>query len=210
MMKQLSIENFLDQLASSQPAPGGGSAAAMMGAIGAALVSMVANLTAGKPKYAEVESEVAALLAQSETLRLKLIQALQDDVDAYNTVMEAYRLPKETDEQKAARSDAVQAALKLATKAPLGCARLALEVMPLAKRIAEIGNASAIADSSVAAIAAQAAMRSAVLNVLVNTAAIHDKAFCKPYIVEAEHLLAKGAALESEIFIMVKRKIIGG
>ena len=96
-MKQLPVEQFLDQLASSQPTPGGGSAAAVMGAMGAALVSMVANLTVGKKKYAEVEPQVKEVLAESEKLRGQLTAALQEDVAAFDTVMAAYGLPKDTD-----------------------------------------------------------------------------------------------------------------
>ncbi|HZV99381.1 MAG TPA: cyclodeaminase/cyclohydrolase family protein [Methylophilaceae bacterium] len=210
MMKQLQLEQFLDQLASNEATPGGGSAAALMGAMGAALVSMVANLTIDKPKYAEVREEIEGVLRHSENLRIKLTKAMQNDVNAYHTVMAAYAMPKDTEQQKSERSEAIQNALKLATDAPLSCARLALEVMPLARRVAEIGNVNAIADSSVAAIAAHAALRSAVLNILVNTSAIHDKDFNKPHIAEAEHLLARGAALETAIFNMVKRKIITG
>lgn len=205
---ETSVENFLDQLASGAATPGGGSAAAVMGAMGAALVSMVANLTIGKQKYAGVEDEVKALLAQSETLRARLTTALQDDIHAYKMVMAAYDLPRNTEQQKVARNVAIQVALKQATEAPLVCARLALEVIPLAKRIAGIGNINAISDGGVAAIAAQAALRSALLNVFVNTAVIKDKAFCASCLAEAEHLLAKGAALETEVFTLVKQKIL--
>ena len=97
-MKQLPVEGFLDQLASAQPTPGGGSAAAVMGAMGAALVSMVANLTVGKKKYAEVEPQVKDVLAESEKLRAQLTAALQEDVAAFDTVMAAYGLPKDSDE----------------------------------------------------------------------------------------------------------------
>ncbi len=209
-MKQLAVEQFLDQLASGQPTPGGGSAAAVMGAMGAALVSMVANLTLGKKKYAEVESEVQVLLAQSEELRGQLTAALQEDVAAFDTVMAAYGLPKDTDEQKAARSAAIQAALKEATEAPLHCARLAHKVLPLTLRIAEIGNVNIISDAGVAVLAAQAALRSAALNVFVNAAAIDDKAFAQPRMDEAERLMAEGAALDAKVFGLVKQTILGG
>ncbi len=205
---EISVASFLDQLASGAATPGGGSAAAVMGAMGAALVSMVANLTIGKQKYAEIEGEVKDLLEQSEILRARLAAVLQDDIHAYDRVMAAYGLPKATDQEKVMRNQAIQAALKQATEAPLACARLALEVIPLAKRIAGIGNINAISDGGVAAIAAQAALRGALLNVFVNTAVIEDKAFCALCIAEAEQLLAKGAALEAEVFTMVKHKIL--
>lgn len=208
-MKQLPVEQFLDQLASSQPTPGGGSAAAVMGAMGAALVSMVANLTVGKKKYAEVEPQVKEVLAESEKLRAQLTAALQEDVAAFDTVMAAYGLPKDTDEQKAARSVAIQAALKEATEAPLHCARLAHKVLPLTLRIAEIGNVNIISDAGVAVLAAQAALRSAVLNVFVNAAAIEDKSFAQPRMDEAERLMAEGAAMDAKVFGFVKQTILG-
>lgn len=208
-MQQQPLGHFLDRLASARPAPGGGSAAAVMGAMGAALVSMVANLTIGKRPYAEVEDEVAALREQAEALRLKLTCALQQDVDAYLAVMAAYALAKETPAQQAARSAAIQTALQLATEVPLACARLALEALPLAGRIAQIGNAHAVADAGVAAIAAQGALRSAVLNVLVNIAAIQDQAFSAPRRAEAEQLMVRGAALEANVFDLVRCKIAG-
>jgi formiminotetrahydrofolate cyclodeaminase len=208
-MKQLPVEQFLDQLASSQPTPGGGSAAAVMGAMGAALVSMVANLTVGKKKYAEVEPQVKQVLAQSEQLRAKLTAALQEDVAAFDTVMAAYGLPKDTDEQKAARSAAIQAALEEATEAPLHCARLAHQVLPLTLRIAEIGNVNIISDAGVAVLAVQAALRSAVLNVFVNAAAIEDKSFAQPRMDEAERLMAEGAAMDAKVFGFVKQTILG-
>ncbi|NBU59847.1 MAG: methenyltetrahydrofolate cyclohydrolase [Betaproteobacteria bacterium] len=208
-MQQLPVEQFLDQLASSQPTPGGGSAAAVMGAMGAALVSMVANLTVGKKKYAEVEPQVKEVLAESEKLRAQLTAALQEDVAAFDTVMAAYGLPKDSDEQKAARSAAIQSALKEATEAPLHCARLAHQVLPLTLRIAEIGNVNIISDAGVAVLAAQAALRSAVLNVFVNAAAIEDKAFAQPRMDEAERLMAEGAAMDAKVFGLVKQTILG-
>ena len=119
-IKDTAIEPFLDELASSAATPGGGSAAAIIGAMGAALVSMVCNLTIGKKKYAEVEGEMKDVLAKTEALRKKLTGMIEDDVKAFDAVMGAYGMPKETDADKAARDKAIQAALKLATDVPLG------------------------------------------------------------------------------------------
>ena len=132
---------FLDELSSSSATPGGGSAAALIGAMGAALVSMVANLTTGKKKYEAVEKDVVTILNQSEQLRKELQQAVEKDVEAFNKVMGAYGLPKDTDEQKIERSLKIQDALKLAIEAPLECASLAVKVIPLSRKIAEIGRA---------------------------------------------------------------------
>ena len=132
MIKQAAIEKFIDELASQNATPGGGSAAAIIGAMGAALVSMVCHLTIGKKKYADVEDEMKALLARAEALRHKLTSMIEDDVKAFDAVMGAYGLPKETDAEKASRSAAIQEALKLATDVPLRCCQAAREVIDLA------------------------------------------------------------------------------
>ena len=124
-IKDTAVEPFLDALASQAATPGGGSAAAIIGAMGAALVSMVCNLTIGKKKYAEVEGEMKDVLAKSETLRLKLTGMIEDDVTAFDAVMAAYGMAKESDADKAAREKAIQAALKQATEVPLRCCHAA-------------------------------------------------------------------------------------
>ena len=167
-MIEKSVESFLDELSSSSATPGGGSAAALMGSMGAALVSMVANLTKGKKKYEAVEKEVVSVLEQSEQLREQLQEAIKKDVEAFDTVMAAYGLPKDTDEQKLKRSSKIQDALKVAIDAPMECALLATKVMPLCRKIAEIGNVNIISDAGVAVLAARAAFKSAELNVYVN------------------------------------------
>ena len=132
-IKTQSIEQFLDELASKSATPGGGSAAALMGAQGAALVSMVCNLTLGKPKFAEVEEHMRAVLAESEMLRADLTALVQADIDVFNELMSKYALPKETEEEKAFRSREIQEVLKTATEVPLRCARACLEVIRLSK-----------------------------------------------------------------------------
>ena len=167
-IKDTAIEPFLDALASSGATPGGGSAAAIMGGMGAALVSMVCNLTIGKKKYAEVEGEMKDLLAKAEDLRNRLTGMIQEDVRAFDTVMAAYGMPKETDSEKAARTETIQAALKQATEVPMGCCHLAREVIDLALTASEKGNLNVISDAGVGVLAAYAALRSAALNVYIN------------------------------------------
>ncbi len=173
MYPQHSLTDFLDQLASGAPTPGGGSAAAVMGSMGAALVSMVANLTLGKPRYQEVEVDMEELLERSESLRKRLLAAIDDDIAAFNQVMTAYRLPKDRED----RSGQIQAALKTATDAPLACARMCREVIDLCRTAAEIGNVNVISDAGVGVLAAQAALKSCAINVIVNLNAIRDDAF---------------------------------
>ena len=122
-IKDKPVEVFLLELASKQPTPGGGSAAALMGAQAAALVSMVCNLTIGKPKYAEVEADMLALLAESEVLRIRLTGMIKADVDVFNKLMACYGLPKSTDDEKAQRTAQIQLALRDATEVPLACAK---------------------------------------------------------------------------------------
>ena len=121
-IKDQSIQFFLDELASKSATPGGGSVAALMGAQSAALTSMVCNLTIGKPKYAEIETEMQALLEKSEALREKLTGLIQTDIDVFNRLMARYALPKESDQEKTLRSEAIQSVLKEATEIPLDCA----------------------------------------------------------------------------------------
>ena len=177
MTKEQQIEVFLDELASSASTPGGGGAAAIMGAMGAALVSMVCNLTVGKEKYADVEEELKEVLVQAESLRARLTNMIQADVEVFNRVMASYRLPKGTDEEKAARSAEIQEALKAATDVPLECAKACAEVIALSRTAAEKGNLNVISDAGVAVMAGYAALKSAALNVNINIGGIRDPGF---------------------------------
>jgi len=173
MYQQQSLQNFLERLASGDPTPGGGSAAAVMGAMGAALVSMVANLTIGKPRYRQVEADMRRLLARADALRAQLSDAMEADVEAFNRVMAAYRLPKDDPE----RSEAIQTALKQATEVPLHCARLCVAVIELCREAADKGNSNVLSDVGVGVLAAHAALKSCAINVTVNLNAIRDPGF---------------------------------
>ena len=207
MIKSDSVQSFLDALASQSSTPGGGSAAAVMGAMGAALVSMVCNLTIGKKNYAEVEAEMQALLRQSEELRHKLIGMINDDVEAFNLVMAAYGQPKNSEEEKARRAAAIQRALMQATQVPLNCAQACSEVMQLARRAAEKGNVNVVSDAGVAVLAAYAALKSAALNVYVNTAAIKDYAFNAGKLAELEKILSDATPFTAGVYELVKGKL---
>src|SRR4051812_6618145 len=174
---QLSVREFGERLASNAPTPGGGSAAALGGALGAGLVSMVCNFTVGREKYAAVEEEMQAVLRRSEELRLQLEQAVEDDVAAYGGYSEAAKLPRETDEERAARAGALDAALRESTLVPLGVAERCAELLELALRAAELGNPFLISDAAVGAEMAAAARASAELNVRLNVGGIDDASF---------------------------------
>ena len=208
-MIKKSVEAFSEELSSSAPTPGGGSVAALMGSMGASLVSMVANLTIGKKKYASVEGEVSQLLKESESLRQKLVDAIQKDIDAFNFVMSVYALPKTSDEEKTYRNQQMQISLKQAIEAPLECAHLAMSVIPLSKKIAEIGNVNIISDAGVAALAARAALSSSALNVYVNASSLDDKDFGNAKISEVNRLVYESEQLEHEVFNKVSGVILG-
>ena len=168
MIKDMTIQTFLDELASKASTPGGGGGAAVNGAIGAALISMVANFTIGKKGYEDVQDEFTNILNESEDLRSKLTDAIKDDVDVFNRVMAAYGMAKETDEEKHLRTESIQAALKEATEVPLTCAKLCRQVIDLSESAAKKGNTNVISDAGVALLAGYAGLRSAALNVYIN------------------------------------------
>jgi methenyltetrahydrofolate cyclohydrolase len=205
--KDTAIESFLDALASSKATPGGGSAAAIIGAMGAALVSMVCNLTIGKKKYADVEGEMKEVLHKTEALRHKLTGMIEDDVKAFDQVMAAYGMAKETDAEKAARDKAIQAALKQATEVPLCCCHAAREVIDLAAIASDKGNLNVISDAGVGVLAAYAALRSAALNIFTNAKIITDKAFAEAKVKELEELLAGAEAATEKAYEVVKGKL---
>ena len=206
-IKDTEIEQFLAALASQSATPGGGSAAAIIGAMGAALVSMVCNLTIGKKKYAEVEGEMKDVLAKSEALRVKLIGMIEDDVRAFDAVMGAYGMPKETDADKAKRDQAIQAALKLATDVPMACARAARQVIDIAATASDKGNLNVISDAGVGVLAGYAALRSAALNVFTNARMITDKTFAEAKLKELNELLAGAEGVTEKAYGVVKGKV---
>ena len=206
-IKDKSIEVFLDELASTSATPGGGSVAALMGAQSAALTSMVCNLTIGKPNYAEVEADMQALLQKSEALREKLTGLIKADVDVFNRLMAAYGLPKETDADKTARSEAIQIVLKAATEVPLACARACAEAIELSRIAADKGSLGVISDAGAAAMAAYGGLKSAALNVYINTGSLKDKAFAEAKLAELATILENIDALVEDIYHTVKTKL---
>lgn len=206
-IKDKSIQVFIDELASKAPTPGGGSAAAVMGAQAAALISMVCNLTIGKPKYAEVEAEMQDLLEKSEALRGTLTGMIKADVDVFDRLMATYGLPKDSDEEKAERSVAIQTVLKEATVVPLMCARACAETIALSRIAAEKGNTGVISDAGVAVMAAYGALKSAALNVYINAGGLKDRAFADAKLAELDGILKGADVATEEIYQIVKSKL---
>ena len=201
------IGGFLDELASSAPTPGGGSAGALIGAIGAALLSMVGNLTVGKKGYESVEDSMRGLVDSAEELRAELTRLAEEDVRVFAEVMTAYRLPRAGEAEKAARREAIQAALRDATQAPLALARAAARVCDLAAVAAEEGNANVVSDAGVGVVAAHAALRASALNVYINAGSISDRAFADSATEELEGLLAASAERTEAVFARVRERL---
>ena len=176
-LTEMTIKDFTEKLSSDAPAPGGGSAAALSGALGAALVSMVCNLTVGKPKYAEHEPWVKQALAGATDLKNKLLDAVQKDTDAFNGVMAAFGTPKGTDREKALRSGAIQVAYKSAIASPEATAEYCLAVMRLAQSLVGKSNVNAASDLSVGAVQAHAGLKGAIANVEINLPSVKDAAY---------------------------------
>jgi formiminotetrahydrofolate cyclodeaminase len=206
-IKQQSLQTYLELLASKQATPGGGSAAALMGAQAAALVSMVCNLTIGKPKYAEVDAEMRALLVESEALRETLTGMIKADVDVFNQLMACYGLPKSTDEEKAHRNQQIQIVLKQATIVPLECAKACAKAIVLSRVAAEKGNLAVISDAGVAVMSAYAALKSAALNVDINAGGLKDRDFAEAKLLQLNGIMQNAEAESESIYQIVKTKL---
>lgn len=209
-MLQDSVERFLDALASAAPTPGGGSVAALLGAMGAALDGMVCNLTVGKPAYAAVDGETRRLLERGETLRRRLAGLVATDMDAFAKLMATYRLPRASEPEREARAAAIQAALKAALEVPLECARACAAVVALSVDVARIGNVSVLSDAAVAALAAHAGLRSALLNVEVNGTAMVDRAYLDERLAGLDALEAESAGRVEATLAAFRARAKGG
>ncbi len=202
-----SLQTFLDAVSSAEPAPGGGSVAALSGALGASLVAMVCRLTIGKKGYESVGAEMQAILPRAEALQRELRDLMQADTDAYARVMDAYKLPKATDAEKSARTRAVQDALKHASDIPMRVAELCGQVLELARPIAEKGNKNAASDGGVGALMAEAGLRGAAFNVSINLGAINDEAFVREHRARVQNLLLDAAQRKNEILQIVEKRL---
>jgi formiminotetrahydrofolate cyclodeaminase len=206
MLTSLSVDDFLDEIASHSPAPGGGSVSALAAALGAALTSMVCRLTIGKKKYADVQSEMEKALMQSEKLRAQFKAIIDEDTAAYNKVMAAYGLPKDTEDQKSKRTAEIQEAMKTATLVPLKLMELCGVAMKLVKIVAEQGNQSAVSDAGVAMLMLQAGCEGAAMNVKINLGLLTDSGFVAKIKILMEQQRISLDAHTSDIMTYVNRQ----
>lgn len=190
-LMNLSCEAFLEDLAGSAPAPGGGGAAALVGAAGAALGNMVGSLTVGKKKYAAVEADILVLNRRAAALRKRLEGLVQADADAFTPLAAAYKLPKETPEQQAHKAAVLEAALEGACAVPLEIMSACCEGITLAVEYAEKGSVMAVSDAGCAALFCKAALQAAGLNVSINTRLMADNAHAAALNAQADAMLAE-------------------
>ncbi len=202
-----SLASYLEKLASDAPEPGGGSVAALVGALGAALVSMVAHLTLGKAKYADVQEEMAELEERAAQLRAQLEDLVTLDAQAYGAVAAAMKLPQEDAAQKAERKTVLQAALNGAAAVPLKIALTVVEVARLSLPAAEKGNLYAVSDAGVAVLLADAAAQAAALNVKINLAWIEDEGFKRDAWSRIEETLSETAHMRDIVLALTYSKL---
>ena len=206
----MTVDGFTDELSIDSPAPGGGSVSALMGTLGAALVSMVAALTHGKKGMEDSREEMESVGSQAQALKERLISLVDEDTAAFNSILDAFRLKRKTDEQKKQRDAAILSATKNATQIPLLVAQLCYEVLDLSITAIEKGNPNSVSDAGVAAEAALAGLRGARLNVLINLDGIDDGNFCNEMTKKVDTLLKKGESFHGKVVEEVDQVMKGG
>ena len=203
----MNLNMFLDELASNSPAPGGGSVAALSGALGAALSSMVCNLTRRKQGYELAEDEIKEILERSEELRKQLIELIDKDTEAFNKVMESIKMPKETEDQKEKRKHAMQNAFKHAADVPLETAQKCIQILDIARILSEKGNKNSISDAAVSALMAQTGLHAAILNVRINLNSIADEEYTQKINSELDELKRSAIEKSAEILSIVEKSL---
>ena len=203
----LTVKGFAEETSRESPAPGGGTIAAYMGALGAALGGMVANLSSHKPGWDERWHEFSVWADKGQELMTELLHLVDEDTQAFNRIMAAFGMPKKTDEDKAARSAAIQAATLYATQVPLRTMKASFQVFDLCRAMAEEGNPNSVSDAGVGALAARAAVLGAGMNVKINAGSLKDRATADALVAEANELIARANTEEAEITRIVESKL---
>ena len=209
MLSEMKINDYIDLLASDAPAPGGGSAAALAGTLGAALTAMVGSLTVGRKKYAEFDGLARETLEKARDLEHRFLDVMERDTEAFNAVSAVFAMPKGTDQEKEARAVAMQEALQGCTKTPFEMMELSLEALRLTDGLVDRSNASAASDLGCAALSLKAAIQGAWLNVLINVGSLKDQEFAAEYRAKGEKLLAHALPLADECYAEIVKLIEG-
>jgi glutamate formiminotransferase / formiminotetrahydrofolate cyclodeaminase len=208
-LMDMTCKGFADETASESPAPGGGSISAYMGALGISLATMVANLSSHKPGWDERWEEFSAWAEKGQILKNELIFLVDEDTRSFNRIMDALGMPKGSDNEKTARTDAIQEATRYAIEVPFKVMQKSFESMAIIRAMAETGNPNSVSDAGVGALAARSAVMGAYLNVKINTSGLNDKVFVENILRKGAELEQQAIALEHEILAMVNKKIAG-
>lgn len=202
-----SLRDVITVAASNEPTPGGGSVSAMVACFGVAMTAMVCNLTVGKEKFKDVEPQVQEILDTAKGLLQKLEELVDADMADFNSFMATFRMPKNTDEEKASRNAAMQKALKSATDTPMEIARVCLKALEITDKLAPIGNKMAISDAGVAAVVAEAALNGVLLSADINIPMIKDEEYVKKVVAEKEQMVAEARRLKDKAFAVVQERL---
>lgn len=202
-----SCKDFTEVLASKAPVPGGGGASALVGALGMALGNMVGALTVGKKKYAAVEEEIKALMAQAETLQTELLSLVEKDAEVFAPLAAAYSMPKETEEEKAEKARVMEIVLRDACSVPLEIMEKCCKAIDLHREFAAKGSVLAVSDAGVGVIFAKAALQGASLNVFINTSSMKDRAYAEKINAKAEKMLTEYTVAADEVYAEVYSKL---
>lgn len=207
MLANLSVKEFLAKIAGNDPVPGGGSVAALNAALASALTEMVANLTIGKKKYEDKETMMKRIASSAGNYMASFVRDIDADSEAYNRVFEAFKLPKETNEEKSLRDEEIQAATKVAAEIPMEVARKALDMMDIIAQVAENGNKNAITDACVSMMTARTAVLGALLNVKINLSSINDIEYVALMMQEANYLEQEAIVKERTLLDKVSKTL---
>lgn len=207
LLVDLTVKGFAEETSRESPAPGGGSVSAYMGALGASLATMVANLSSHKPGWDDQWSEFAAVAEEGMALQERLLHLVDEDTEAFNRIMSAFGMPKNTPEEKAARTEAIQTATLFAAEVPLETMKASFEVFAVCRKMVEKGNPNSVSDAGVGALAARAAMLGAGMNVKINAGSLKNREQAEALIAQANELIAKANSEEAEITKMVEEKL---
>ena len=211
MLEKKTVKEFVEELASSSPAPGGGSVSAISASLASALTSMVCNLTVGKKSYNELEEDKKAsideTLKECEELKFKFLDLMNEDTKVFLELMETFKMPKDTEEEKKVRSEKIQLGYKKSLEVPLSTAKAAFELYKYILIAAQYGNKNAVSDAGVAALMTQSAIEAAILNVKINMSSIKDEEYKDGIGKDIENISSEGTRLREEILKIVNSKI---
>ncbi len=202
-----SLQNFIDEISSSSPTPGGGSVSAFCGVLGVSLGLMVCNLTIGKKKYESVQEEILEIKNQLENFKEKFVELYDRDSQAFDKVMEAFKLPKETNEEKSKRTEAIESATIEATEVPINVIKTSLDALNHLIKLSEIGNQNSLSDAGVAIQLMRSCAEGAMLNVLINTKSLNDRNRAMNLILNAAQALTEVEKKSDEALSSIKKKL---